>query len=1053
MGVFRYVTIYFLFVFSIASGLSGCRGAKSQAPVAPDRSPLNQETGLEYRYFLDPPNAYRSHPFYSLNDSLTKAELKRQITGFREAGFGGFYLHSRAGLITGYLGAEWWELMDAAVDAANEAGLQCMFYDEDKWPSGFAGGLIPDLGEDYRAKCLARLDLQTALPTGARLLKKDSLYQYIQYTAQYGYDIFNGTCYVDLFNPNAVRKFIESTHQPYFEKYGDKIADNALFIFTDEPHIHARYFDPKTRHHGLLSYSPYLEEKFQQLYGYALRDHLSQLYEEKGNWREVRWHYYMAKALLFEESYTRQIADFCDQYGAQMTGHYLGEDDLKKVRDRIGNSALHYRSMQQPGIDHLGLSIAHRLFTPKYMSSVADQYDKRRRLSELFGISGQNVDFQERKWVGGWHALLGVNHFCPHLTAYSLKGARKRDYPPTFSYQQPYWDYNKLMEDYLGRISYAATAGHFDPQVLVVSPLESEYVKGDREGAFTDGMVQILEALQNNHIDFNLGDEEIIRDRGSVADNQFVIGAMQYRYVILPEMLTIRQSTLSLLLRFHANGGTLFSMGSLPRFVDAKADPTALDALKKAVIPISVEAMEVNPEKYIPPAVRISGAQAGQVWVQRRKINGEPFYLFYNTSDFTQAGITLQLPADRKNPVLWDPAKPGVYRLPAAENGAINITLEPAGFYWVTTGTLSEGIPAKPLPPTPALKPLLTLDGPWTGKRNAPNVLALDFAAYSTDGGKTFSDPEPVIGIWSRLNDAQYNGDLRLRFSAIIRQVPGHCALAMEQPRAFQQILINGSPVQFSGEAYYIDQSIKTRDISRLLREGRNEIELQIAFSACDPLSSDPARRYETELETIYLTGDFGVFSDQVQTVENTQRNLSEDLVRRPAYAFENFFIDREKDRFDGNATLEGYPFYAGSFTLSNSFEFGSPDSGKNYYLDLSACDATVIEVIVNDRRVDTLCWAPYTVDITNYLKKGTNTLQLNLVNSLRNLLGPHHHKGAELIKVGPNSFTGAGGFPDGRGEPDWYDLRKQKTDLAIWTDTYYQVPFGVLGKVVVLSN
>ncbi|HMQ61886.1 MAG TPA: hypothetical protein PKE06_14535, partial [Flavilitoribacter sp.] len=927
------------------------------------------------------------------------------------------------------------------------------FYDEDKWPSGFAGGLIPGLGEDFRAKCLARLDLQTAIPEGGRLLKKDSLYQYIQYTAQYGYDIFNGACYADLFNPNAVRKFIESTHQPYFEKYSHKVADNALFIFTDEPHIHARYFDARTKHHGLLSYSPYLEEKFQELYGYSLRDHLGQLYEEKGNWREVRWHYYLAKALLFEESYTRQIADFCDQYGAQLTGHYLGEDDLKKVRDRIGNSALHYRSMQQPGIDHLGLSIAHRLFTPKYMTSVADQYDKPRRLSELFGISGQNVNFQERKWVAGWHAILGVNHFCPHLTAYSLKGARKRDYPPTFSYHQPYWTYNKRMEDYLGRISYAATVGHFDPQALVVSPLESEYVKGDREGEFTSGMVQILEALQNNHIDFNLGDEEVILEKAAVADSQFVIGAMRYRYVILPDMLTIRQSTLSLLLRFHKNGGVLYSMGRLPQYIDAKSDPAALNELKQAVISLRIAEFKAAPEKYIPPGVRITGPHADEVWVQRRKIKEASFYLLYNTSDIAPLSVTLQLPAGSQNPVLWDPAKPGVFQLPVDKNGGVDITLAPAGFYWVTTGKLSEGIPAKPLPQPPGLKPLMTIDAPWQGKRNAPNTLVLDFAEYSTDGGRTYSAPEPVIGIWSRLNDAQYNGDLRLRFSATIRQVPGHCALAMEQPGAFRQISINHTPVRFSGDRYYIDPSIKTRDISGLLREGRNEIELQIPFTACDPLNSDPVKRYETELETIYLTGDFGVFSDQVQTIENTQRNLSEDLVKRPAYAFESFFINREKDRFDGNATLSGYPFYAGGMALSNSFEFPSPDSGKRYFLDLSACEATVIEVIVNDQRADTLCWAPYVVDITKYLKKGTNRLQLNLVNSLRNLLGPHHHKGAELIKVGPDSFTGAGGFPDGRGEPDWYDLRKKKTDLAIWTDTYYQVPFGLLGKAVILSD
>ncbi len=93
--------------------------------------------------FLNPPAEYRSAPFYSLNDRLDTAELVKQIHAFRDAGYGGFFLHSRTGLLTEYLGKEWWEAMDASVGAAKQTGLNAWFYDEDKWPSGFAGGKVP----------------------------------------------------------------------------------------------------------------------------------------------------------------------------------------------------------------------------------------------------------------------------------------------------------------------------------------------------------------------------------------------------------------------------------------------------------------------------------------------------------------------------------------------------------------------------------------------------------------------------------------------------------------------------------------------------------------------------------------------------------------------------------------------------------------------------------------------------------------------------------------------------------------------------------------------
>ena len=76
--------------------------------------------------FLNPPAEYRSAPFYSLNDRLDTAELAKQIRAFRDAGYGGFFLHSRTGLLTEYLGKEWWEAMDASVRAAKQTGFESL---------------------------------------------------------------------------------------------------------------------------------------------------------------------------------------------------------------------------------------------------------------------------------------------------------------------------------------------------------------------------------------------------------------------------------------------------------------------------------------------------------------------------------------------------------------------------------------------------------------------------------------------------------------------------------------------------------------------------------------------------------------------------------------------------------------------------------------------------------------------------------------------------------------------------------------------------------------
>ena len=98
---------------------------------------------FEQAAFREPANEYRSVPFYSLNDELEPAEVDRQLRLFKEGGFGGSFLHSRIGLLTEYLSERWFDVMAAGVKSSQELGIDAWFYDEDKWPSGFAGGIVP----------------------------------------------------------------------------------------------------------------------------------------------------------------------------------------------------------------------------------------------------------------------------------------------------------------------------------------------------------------------------------------------------------------------------------------------------------------------------------------------------------------------------------------------------------------------------------------------------------------------------------------------------------------------------------------------------------------------------------------------------------------------------------------------------------------------------------------------------------------------------------------------------------------------------------------------
>ena len=105
--------------------------------------------------FADPGVWYRGAPFWSWNERLTPDECVRQSRDMLNSGMGGGFMHSREGLETPYMGPEWMECIKAVVDDAKDSGFLAWLYDEDRWPSGAAGGLVTIPHPEHRLGALA----------------------------------------------------------------------------------------------------------------------------------------------------------------------------------------------------------------------------------------------------------------------------------------------------------------------------------------------------------------------------------------------------------------------------------------------------------------------------------------------------------------------------------------------------------------------------------------------------------------------------------------------------------------------------------------------------------------------------------------------------------------------------------------------------------------------------------------------------------------------------------------------------------------------------------
>ncbi|PKO23840.1 MAG: glycoside hydrolase, partial [Chloroflexi bacterium HGW-Chloroflexi-1] len=615
---------------------------------------------MNLKLFQNPSANYRPVPFWSWNDRLEDGELRRQIALMQAGGWGGFFMHARVGLETPYLTPEWFDRVRTAVDEAKKRGMRAWLYDEDKWPSGFAGGLSVAPNPDYRMKVLVcKPDNKPALMqerlraflarqvdgqlTDFRPVRSEDdltnvqwgeewLVQFYPHTVPLGVEWFNDYTYLDMLNPEAVRAFIRTTHEAYARAVGEEFGQTIPGIFTDEPCF---IFQVGNIAGGpiRLPWTDGFPEYFARQNGYDLLDHLPALVYDTPESPAIRYDYWRTVTRRFLESWGKQMYDWCEAHNLAFTGHYMAENTLLEQVSWIGAAMPYYEYMHIPGIDKLERHIDQPI-TAKQVDSVACQLGRKRVLCEAYGCAGQDFNFPQRKWIGDHLYVLGVNLLTPHLSLYSMRGARKRDYPANIFYQQPWWPENRLLDDYFARLSYALSQGQRVVDVLVLHPIASAWT------VYSPGAVHRVRELDRRlrglnddllalHRDYHFGDEMLMEKYAAVAseggDVFLRIGEMRYRVVVIPPGTTLARHTVELLNRFVAAGGSVIAIEPTPTLVDGRPAAAVLPAAT-TVIPPERQALRTALDQALPSDVAIADAP-GVLYHHRRLEDGDLFFL------------------------------------------------------------------------------------------------------------------------------------------------------------------------------------------------------------------------------------------------------------------------------------------------------------------------------------------------------------------------------------------------------------------------------------------
>jgi len=984
--------------------------------------------------FRNPPSTYRPSPFWSWNAALDDEELRWQVREFKDKGYGGYFMHSRVGLVTRYLSDEWFHKIGVCLEEGRKLGLESWLYDEDKWPSGFAGGLAthnrPEfvaMGMGYRVVAPGDLaqtltDRQTlglfdVRDTSFRRITSTSdkaQGQLVQFFAQ-SYqktNWYNGEAYLDTLNPEAVAHFLKLTFTDGYDRRFRKDYGPAMpGVFTDEPNFQAG----RGRDRTVFPWTRRFPEIFGGKRGYDLLEKLPLLTHPLPGFEQVRYDFWRTAAEQFEAAYSRQYGEMMGKLGLKLTGHYLQEDTLSSQTNVTGSVMLHYFHQQMPGIDHLMRNIANPL-TLKQASSVAHQFGRERVLSEIYGVSGHSASFEDLKWVADFHYALGVNFLCPHLTLYSMLGDRKRDYPPTFSYHQPYWPYMKLLNDYLGRAAYFTSRGKSQNDILLLEPLGSawaHWVPGQRrpeavatlERRFTD----TLDALLALHRDFDLGEEIILERAGRVENGELRVGPEgRYSLVVVPPAYRWNEHTAKLIDRLLFTGGKVIFRGPQPAVLQQY-----LTHHNAAEIGESAEELAAALEKFRGRKISIAdggGREISDILYQHRFDGIRHYFFLTNTSreKTHQVRIRVELAGLLEE---WDLNTGDVRRLRTLER-----ELPSAGSFAfaVDTSGTSEPIQISPRRMDERTEPV---SGPYKFRRLNPNTLVLDWCRYSLDDGAE-TGPAPVwrarqaafeaagLGAYAGLQPwaMEWKGirpeksvRVRMRFEFESELDQPRAWLVLEKAGDFE-VLLNGRPAG-PLDGWHWDKQFGRLNIGSRIRRGANQIELSTVY------------KLGVEIEDIFLIGDFAT-----NKVSDTKYML----------------VSEPTELRAGNWVDQGYHFYSGNMAYQVPVDF---KPGERVSLRLTEPIGTALVVLAGAREVARLGWQPWEADVTAALRPGRNLLDVVVVSSLQNTFGPLHND--TYKKSGYNWWFGPQAF----------------TDTQHWTDAYHHAPYGLGGVELVRSK
>ena len=355
---------------------------------------------------------HRPVVFWSLNHELIEEEISWQIAQMADKGVGGFFMHSRSGLLTPYMSKRWLDVIEFMVKEAEKHSLKAWLYDEDPYPSGIAGGKVIADHPEYKSKQLAyenktvsgpgkvKMDVPMSRIIKAVAVKKENghIIETVDIIEHMGILRTQWTesrpqhSYYPTTEHDAIPHYRADTSDPYyhldwevpkgewtitifyqtirgkhwlFESYTDLLNPDAVDYFIKTTHEEykkrlGKYFgnvipgiftDEGKYLARPLVWTDDLDKKFKDMNGYDIDRALLAMTDDFFGANRYRKDYWHTITQIYSDSYGKRMREWCDKNALLLTGHISPEEEPVSSLFYAGDLMKVLKHFSIPGTD------------------------------------------------------------------------------------------------------------------------------------------------------------------------------------------------------------------------------------------------------------------------------------------------------------------------------------------------------------------------------------------------------------------------------------------------------------------------------------------------------------------------------------------------------------------------------------------------------------------------------------------------------------------------------------------------------------------------------